>query len=117
VDERGVSTVTRQNLSTITSYGGSSNTSMMQLGAVGGFVSLRGYREVRDASNLRADFSGSSLRYSVIGNVNVRATSDLNLQGIRTYLPAREMVRWVLIGKNLPTFWPGTSGQDLPSKK
>jgi hypothetical protein len=91
VDEGGVSTVTWQNLATITSYGGSINASMMQIGAVGGFVSLRGSREVRDASNLRAEFSGSSFRYSVIGNVSVRATLDLSLQGTLTYLPARDL--------------------------
>lgn len=91
VDEEGVSTMTWQNLATITSYGGSINASVMQLGPVGGFVSVRGYREVRDASNLRPDFSGSSTRFSVVGNVNVRATSHLSMQGMLTYLPARDV--------------------------
>jgi hypothetical protein len=91
VDEAGVSTVTWENLATVTSYGGSINASVTQLGAVGGFVSVRAYREVRDASNLRTDFSGSSTRFSVIGNFNVRASSALSLQGALTYLPARDL--------------------------
>jgi hypothetical protein len=91
VDEDGVSTVTWENLATLTSYGGSINASVMQLGPVGGFVSVRGSRDVRDASNLRADFSGSSTRFSVVSNINVAATSDLNVQGMLTYLPARDV--------------------------
>jgi len=91
VDEDGVSTVTWQNLATISSYGGSINASVAQIGPVGGLISVRGYREVRDGSNLRADFSGSSTRFSVISNVNVRATSDLSLQGMLTYLPSRDV--------------------------
>jgi hypothetical protein len=91
VDEEGVSTVTWQNLATTTSYGASINASVIQFGPVGGFVSVRGSREVRDASNLRADFSGSSTRFSVVSTANVRATSDLNVQGMLTYLPARDV--------------------------
>jgi hypothetical protein len=119
VDERGVSTVTWQNLATITSYGGSINASMMQIGAVGGFVSLRGSREVRDASNLRAEFSGSSFRYSVIGNVSVRATSDLSLQGTLTYLPARDLPQGRISPMVFSTiglrqqFWRGRGSIDL----
>lgn len=91
VDEVGASTVTWKNVATTTSYGGSITASLAQLGPVGGFVSFRGSRDVRDASNLEADFSGSSSRYSLIGNINVVATATLSLQGTLTYLPARDL--------------------------
>lgn len=91
VDEAGVSTVTWQNLATITSYGASVSASLTQLGPVSGFVSVTGYREVRDASNLRADFSGSSASFSASSNLSLRVTPALSLQGFLTYLPARNI--------------------------
>jgi hypothetical protein len=91
VDEAGVSTVTWENLATISSYGGSVSASLMPMGRVSGFLSLSGYREVRDASNLRPDFSGSSNQLSVVSTASVRATSALSVQGTLTYLPARNL--------------------------
>jgi hypothetical protein len=91
VDTAGVSTVTWQNLATISSYGGSVSASLAPLGRVGGFLSVSAYREVRDASNLQAGFSGSSTQLSVVNTASVRATSALSLQGSLTYLPARNL--------------------------
>jgi hypothetical protein len=91
VDSAGVSTVTWQNLATITSYGASISASVLQLGPVGGIVSVRGQRTMREAGDLGADFSGSSTRFSLLSNVNVRATSALNVQGTLTYLPAIDL--------------------------
>ena len=89
VDEAGVSTVTWQNLATVTAYGGRVSASVRQLGPVSGLVSVSGHREVRDASNLREDFSGSAMRFSATGTASVRATPDLNLQSSLSYMPAR----------------------------
>jgi hypothetical protein len=58
---------------------------------VGGFLSVSGYREVRDASNLRAEFSGSSTRLSVTGSASVRATAAVSVEGFASYLPARSV--------------------------
>jgi iron complex outermembrane recepter protein len=89
VDEAGVSTVTWHNLATVAAYGGRVSASVRQLGRVSGLVSVSAHREVRDASNLQEDFSGSSTRYSANGTFTLRATSALNLQGSLNYLPAR----------------------------
>jgi ferric enterobactin receptor len=91
VDASGASTVTWTNLATVVSYGGNLTGSLIQRGAVGGFVSVRGYREVRSASDGATDLPGASTRFSMLGNLNVRATSGLNLQGTMTYLPPREV--------------------------
>jgi hypothetical protein len=91
VDEEGVSTVTWQNLATISAYGGSLSASLAPVGRIGGFLNVSGYREVRDASRLWTDFSGSSTHVSVIGTASLRATSALGFQSSLTYLPAREL--------------------------
>jgi hypothetical protein len=91
VDEAGVSTVTWQNLATITSYGARVSASVRQLGPVSGLVSVSGHRQVRDASNLGEEFSGSSTRFSASSTLSLRATSDLSLQGSLNYLPARQV--------------------------
>jgi hypothetical protein len=91
VDEAGVSTVSWQNVATVTSYGGNVNASLTQLGPLSGFMSVRAYREVREGSDLSADYSGSAMRMSLVGNANMRATEALSLQGMLTYLPAREV--------------------------
>jgi outer membrane receptor protein involved in Fe transport len=89
VDEAGVSTVTWQNLATITAYGGRASASVRQLGPVSGLVSVSAHREVRDASNLGEDLSGSATRYSASSTLSLRATSALSLQGSLNYMPAR----------------------------
>jgi hypothetical protein len=91
VDEQGVSTVSWFNLSSIASYGTSLNASLRPIGPFSGFMNLSAYREVRDASNLSTDYSGSSMRWSTNTNLTVRATSTLNVQSSISYSPAREL--------------------------
>ena len=91
VDEAGVSTVTWQNLATVSSYGGSLSASLTPLGRLSGLLNVSAYREVRDASNLGTHFSGSSTQLSAIGNLSVRATSAVSVDGFLTYLPARNV--------------------------
>jgi hypothetical protein len=91
VDETGISTVTWQNLATVSSYGGSVSASLTPLRRVSGMLSVSAYREVRDASNLQTNFSGSSTQLSMIGTASARATSVLNVEGFLTYLPARNV--------------------------
>jgi hypothetical protein len=91
VDEAGVSTVTWQNVATVSSYGGSLSASPMPTGRVSGILNVTAYREVRDASNLQTDLSGSSTQLSVMGTASVRATSALSLEGFLTYLPGRNV--------------------------
>jgi ferric enterobactin receptor len=90
VDQQGVSTVTWENLATITSYGLGLNASVLQFGPLSGLVSVRGTRELR-GKTLIDDSSRSSTRFSVVSNVNVRATSNLSLQGTATYIPAQDV--------------------------
>jgi hypothetical protein len=91
VDEEGVSTVTWFNLSSIASYGSSLSASLRPTGPFSGFASLSAYREVRDASNLATDFSGSAVHWSANTNLTVRASSSLNVQGAVSYYPSREV--------------------------
>jgi hypothetical protein len=91
VDEEGVSTVTWYNLSSIANYGSSLSASLRPTGPFSGFASLSAYREVRDASNLATDYSGSAMHWSANTNLTVRASSSLNVQGAVSYYPAREV--------------------------
>ena len=89
VDEAGVSTVTWQNLATTSSYGGSVSASLAPVGRVSGLLNVSAYREVRDASNLQTDFSGSATQLSATGTVSIRATPAVSVEAFLTYLPAR----------------------------
>ncbi len=91
VDEAGISTVTWENLASVESYGTSLTASVRPVAGWSGFASLSGSREVRDASNLSLDYSGSSFRWSARGNVSGKLTSSLNLQGMLFYTPARDV--------------------------
>lgn len=91
VDAAGVSTVTWENLASVETYGTSLRASLRPIGGVSGFASLSGYREVRDASNLALDYSGSAMRWSARGNVTARLTPSLNLQGMVYYTPPRDV--------------------------
>jgi hypothetical protein len=54
-----------------------------------GFVSLSGYREERDASNLAPTFSGTSFQWSARSSLQARLSRDTNLQEMVFYRPAR----------------------------
>jgi len=91
VDTAGVSTVTWENLASVKSYGTSLTASLRPVGGWSGFLSLSGFREVRDASNLLPEYSGTALRWSARGNVSARVSRALSLQGMLFYMPAREV--------------------------
>lgn len=91
VDTAGVSTVTWENLASVESYGSSLTASLRPVGGWSGFLSLSGFREVRDASNLSLDYSGSALRWSARGNASARLSPALSLQGMFFYTPARDV--------------------------
>ena len=78
-------------MSTVSSYGTSVSGSLTPVGRVGGFLAVSAYREVRDASNLGRELSGSSNHLSVIGTASLRATPTLSLDGSLTYLPGRNL--------------------------
>jgi hypothetical protein len=91
VDATGASTVSWENVATITSYGGTLAASLVQRGPLGGFMSVRGFREVREGRDRAAPYSGASTRFSVLGTLSVRASSALTFQGSATYVPPREV--------------------------
>lgn len=91
VDEQGVSTVTWENLASVESYGTSLTASIRPIGGVSGNVSVSGSREVRNASNLSVDYSGSAMRWSARGNLSARITESLAVQGMGYYSPARDV--------------------------
>jgi hypothetical protein len=59
-------------------------------------MNLSAYREVRDASNLSTDYSGTSMRWSTNTNLTVRASSTLNVQGSLSYSPPRDLPQGTL---------------------
>src|SRR5690606_3726029 len=88
VDENGVSTTTWENVATCDIYGASLTASVRRARGWGGNISLSGHQEDRDASNLRSDLSGRSLRWSIRGNVSGRIASTLGVRANLSYTPA-----------------------------
>lgn len=101
VDSAGVSTVTWENLAMIQTYGTSLSANLRQVGRLGGFVSLNGYRQVRDAGNLSQSFSGASWLWSTNTNLTLRVTQALNGQVSVNYFPARDIPQ----GRVSPMVW------------
>jgi hypothetical protein len=91
VDTAGVSTVRWYNLAAIRNYGSSFNASLRPTGPFSGFASVNVFRQLRDASNLSADYSGASWLWSTNTNLTVRASSSLNVQAFGSYFPARDL--------------------------
>lgn len=91
VDAEGISTVTWENLNSVNSYGTSITANLRPTGGFGGYVSVDGQREERNASNLSEEYSGSSLNWRARANLQMRITDDLNLQSMVFYSPAREI--------------------------
>jgi hypothetical protein len=90
-DQAGVLTTTWENVASIQNYGASINAMMRSTGRLSGNVGLSGYREVRDASNLSRDYSGSDFRYHANSNLTVSIDPNTNLQGMLWYRSAREL--------------------------
>ena len=91
VDAEGVSTVTWENLNSVDAYGASLTANLRPSNGFGGYVSVSGQREDRNASNLSQDFSGTSFNWRARANLQARITDDLNLQSMLFYSPAREI--------------------------
>ena len=91
VDELGISTLTWKNLATNETFGTTLTASVRPIGGWSGFASMSVDREVRDASNLNSDYSGTSYRVSLRTNVQGRITSTLNAQMNASYNPPRKM--------------------------
>lgn len=91
VDTEGVSTVTWENLNSVNSYGASLTANLRPTRGIGGFLSLNGQQEQRNAANISQEFSGSSFHWGARGNLQARITDDLNLQTMVFYSPAREI--------------------------
>lgn len=91
VDENGVSTVTWENLNSVDSWGTSFTANLRPTRGFGGYVSVFGQRESRNAANLSEEFSGTSLNWGARANLQMRVNDDLNLQSMFFYSPAREI--------------------------
>lgn len=91
VDSQGISTVTWENLNSVNSYGTSITANLRPTRGFGGYVSVDGQREERNAANVSEEFSGSSFNWRARGNLQLRITDDLNLQSMVFYSPAREI--------------------------
>lgn len=91
VDAEGISTVTWQNLNSVNAYGASLTANLRPTRGIGGFLSINGQQEQRNAANISDSFSGSSFHWGARGNLQARITDDLNLQSMVFYSPAREI--------------------------
>jgi hypothetical protein len=91
VDGAGIATTTWENITTTDNYGTSLTASLRRTGGWGGFASVSGHREVRDASNLANDYSGSSFRWSARANASGTVTPTLSMRATASYTPAREV--------------------------
>jgi hypothetical protein len=91
VDGVGVATRTYQNVASSSSYGASLTYELRERAAWRGSLSLSARREVRDASNLDARYSSSSLRFSTRANVNGRVYQGLSAEGNFSYDPPTDL--------------------------
>lgn len=89
VDSDGILTTTWENVASMKSYGSQISAMLRSSGRSSGNVGIGGHREVRDASNLSQDYSGSSFRYNVNGNLTAAITTSLNLQSMLWYNSAQ----------------------------
>ena len=91
VDEEGTSTRTYENLVSSEDYGTSVTYSFRQRDGWRADLSVSLAREVRDASNLEARYSGSSTRLSSRANLNGNVTDNLSAQANLSYYPAVDL--------------------------
>lgn len=91
VDENGVSTRTWENVASQDVLGLSFTASARSPDGWGGFVSVNGYHERREAGNMTADISGRSFRWSVRGNVSGRVSPTLDARAHVAYTPAHDV--------------------------
>jgi outer membrane receptor protein involved in Fe transport len=104
VDEAGVSTMTWLNLSSVDRIGSSFTASIRPMPGMNGFLSVSGFRESRDASNVAPDLSGSAMRWSARGNISARVTPETSIQGSVTYRPARDVPQGWMSSRLMTSF-------------
>lgn len=90
-DAAGVLTTTWENVVSTSGYGAQLSAMMRSTGKLSGNVGVGVHREIRDASNLSADFSGRSFRYNANGNLTLAVNRTLNLQGMLWYNSPQEL--------------------------
>jgi outer membrane receptor protein involved in Fe transport len=93
VDEAGVSTRSWENLASQDQYGASLTASVRGPGGWGGFASLNGRGERRDASNLATTISEHSFYWSLRGNLSGQLIGGLGVRANLSYTPARDMAQ------------------------
>ncbi|HEX6940994.1 MAG TPA: TonB-dependent receptor [Longimicrobiales bacterium] len=91
VDENGVSTTTWENIASQDMYGASITASIRRVDGWGGFISLNGRAEDRDASNLDTDISDRTFYWSLRGHVSGQLVGGLGMRAMLSYTPAREV--------------------------
>lgn len=91
LDENGIATTMPLNVASQDMYGASVTASVRRQDGWGGFLSLSGNGQHRDASNLSDRWSGSSFRWSLRGNVSGRLTPTLSLRSTASYRPPQDV--------------------------
>jgi outer membrane receptor protein involved in Fe transport len=93
VDSTGAAVTTWLNAASIRFTGGSLVASLRQTGRLGGTMSVSVYREQHDASNFSTDGRHAATNWSADGNVTLKATRSLDLQGWLRYNPAQTLAQ------------------------
>jgi len=93
VDATGAAVTTYLNASSVRSFGASIVASLRQTGRFGGTLNLSLYREVHDASNLTQRPQQDATIWTMNGNVTMKATKTLDLQGFARYNPAQTLAQ------------------------
>jgi hypothetical protein len=91
VDSAGVLTTTWENVASMRSYGSQVSGMLRSTGRLSGSLGFGLHREIRDASNLSDDYSGTAFRYNANGNLTVAIDRTLNLQGMLFYNSPQEL--------------------------
>jgi outer membrane receptor protein involved in Fe transport len=91
VDEDGVATRMWQNVASQTSAGASVRVSVRRDDGWGGFASISGHHESRDAGNLSSVWTGNSFRWSVRTNLSGRLTPSLGVRTNVSWTPPRDV--------------------------
>ena len=93
VDGAGVATSTWLNASSVRYLGASVTASLRQTGRLGGTASFSVYREHHDAGNLSREFRREATNALANGNVTLKTTKTLDLQGYLRYSPAQTLAQ------------------------
>jgi hypothetical protein len=84
-DTTGALTTTWENVASVRAVGAQVSTMLRSLGRFSGNLGVGMHHEDRDASNLSADYSGTSVRWNANGNLTANIDRSLALQGMLFY--------------------------------